>query len=125
MRHMLPFALCAAMFGAQVPAARAEGDAARGEKVFGDCKGCHSLDRGAKSVGPSLHGIFDRKAGTGPDFNYSPALRRSGIVWTAETLDRFVDDPKRAVPNNRMIFPGIPSAQQRADLIAFMQKAFK
>jgi len=125
MKHMLQLVSCAAALVAAAPAAAAEGDVARGEKVFGDCKGCHSLDRSAKSVGPSLYGIFDRKAGAGKDFNYSPAMRRSGIVWTAETLDRFIDDPKRAVPNNRMIFPGIPNAQQRADLIAFMQKTFK
>jgi cytochrome c len=104
-------------------AARADGDAARGEAKFQDCAACHKLDAGANNVGPSLHGIFTRKAGELSDFRYSPALKRSGITWTPETLDKFITDPQALVPANRMPYAGIANASDRADLIAYLSKA--
>jgi cytochrome c len=104
-------------------AARADGDAARGEKKFGDCTACHKLEAGANNVGPSLHGIFTRKAGELADFRYSPAMKRSGITWSPETLDKFIADPQAMVPANRMPYAGIADAGDRADLIAYLQKA--
>jgi cytochrome c len=104
-------------------AARADGDATRGEKKFGDCAACHKLEAGANNVGPSLHGIFTRKAGELADFRYSPAMKRSGIVWSPETLDKFIADPQAVVPANRMPYAGIADAGDRADLIAYLQKA--
>lgn len=105
--------------------ARADGDAARGEAKFGDCAACHQLEAGANNVGPSLHGIFTRKAGDIPDFRYSPAIKRSGITWTPETLDKFISDPQAMVPANRMPYAGMASAGDRADLIAYLQNATK
>ena len=105
--------------------ARAGGDAARGETKFGDCAACHRLEAGANNVGPSLHGIFTRKAGEIADFRYSPAIKRSGIVWSAETLDKFISDPQAMVPGNRMPYAGMASADDRADLIAYLEKAAK
>jgi cytochrome c len=104
-------------------AARADGDPARGEKKFQDCAACHKLEAGANNVGPSLHGIFTRKAGELADFRYSPALKRSGITWTPETLDNFIRDPQAVVPANRMPYAGIANADDRADLIAYLSKA--
>ena len=104
-------------------AARADGDPARGEKKFQDCAACHKLEAGANNVGPSLHGIFTRKAGELADFRYSPALKRSGITWTPETLDNFISDPQAVVPANRMPYAGIANADDRADLIAYLSKA--
>ena len=69
--------------------------------------------------------MFDRKAGELADFRYSPALKRSGITWTAQTLDTFIADPQAVVPANRMPYAGMPDAGARADLIAYMLKAFK
>jgi cytochrome c len=103
--------------------ARADGDAARGEKRFGDCAACHKLEAGANNVGPSLHGIFGRKAGEIADFRYSPAIKRSAIVWTPETIDKFITDPQAMVPGNRMPYAGMASAADRADLIAYLAKA--
>jgi cytochrome c len=103
--------------------ARADGDAARGEKRFGDCAACHKLESGANNVGPSLHGIFTRKAGEIADFRYSPAMKRSGISWSPETLDKFISDPQAMVPGNRMPYAGITDAGERADLIAYLKKA--
>jgi cytochrome c len=106
-------------------AARADGDAARGEAKFQDCAACHKLEAGANNVGPSLHGIFARKAGEIADFRYSPAMKKSGIVWTPETLEKFLTEPQALVPANRMPYAGMASAADRADLIAYLQNATK
>jgi cytochrome c len=106
-------------------AARADGDAARGEAKFQDCAACHKLEAGANNVGPSLHGVFTRKAGELADFRYSPAIKRSGIAWTPETLDKFITDPQAMVPGNRMPYAGMAGASDRTDLIAYLQKATK
>jgi cytochrome c len=106
-------------------AARADGDAARGEVKFQDCAACHKLEAGANNLGPSLHGVFERKAGELADFRYSPAIKRSGITWTPETLDKFITDPQAVVPGNRMPYAGMAGASDRADLIAYLQKAAK
>jgi cytochrome c len=103
--------------------AYAEGDAKRGEARFQECAACHKLDAGANEVGPSLHGIFARKAGELQDFRYSPAMRRSGINWTAEALDEYIADPQAFIPANRMPYAGMSNATDRADLIAYLQKA--
>jgi cytochrome c len=122
--HGLRLTLVAVLLAA-AGTARADGDAARGEKRFEDCVACHSTDRGVNNVGPSLYGVFDRKAGELGDFRYSPALKRSGITWTAQTLDTFIADPQHTVPANRMPYAGMPDAGDRADLIAYLQKVAK
>jgi len=116
---------CAAVLLACAGAAQADGDAARGEKRFEDCVACHSVEPGVNGVGPSLAGMFGRKAGALADFRYSPALKKSGITWTAQTLDTYIADPQKAVPANRMPYAGMPDASDRADLIAYLLKAAK
>ena len=106
-------------------AARADGDPARGESRFQECAACHRLEAGANEVGPSLHGIFTRKAGELADFRYSPAMKRSGIVWTAQTIEQYIADPQAMIPANRMPYAGMASATDRADLIAYLAKATK
>jgi len=105
--------------------ARAGGDAARGEARFQDCAACHKLEAGSNNVGPSLHGLFERKAGALADFRYSPAMKRSGISWTPETLDKFITDPQAMVPTNRMPYAGMANPNDRADLIVYLQKMSK
>jgi cytochrome c2 len=75
----------------------AGGDAGRGQRFYEECIACHSLERGVHGIGPSLHGVFNRRAGELSDYRYSPALKRSGIVWTADTLlhCRFTAVPPR------------------------------
>jgi cytochrome c len=102
-----------------------QGDAKRGEKVFETCRACHAADGKANEIGPALQGVFNRKAGERDDFRYSPAMKRSGIVWTPQTLDTFLADPQKAVPANRMPFAGLPEARERADVIAYMLQVFK
>ena len=113
----------ALMTAAFVTVVHAEGDAVRGEARFKECAACHKLDAGANEVGPSLHGLFSRKAGELGDFRYSPAMKRSGVSWTAETLDKYLADPQAFIPANRMPYAGLSSASDRADLIAYLQKA--
>jgi cytochrome c len=108
-----------------VTAAHAGGDAARGEQKYIECGACHSLKPGVTIVGPSLAGLFGRKASSLGDFRYSPAMRRSGITWDAQTLDAFIADPQKSVPANRMPYAGMPDAGDRADLIAYLEKAAK
>lgn len=99
----------------------AGGDAARGEKRFKECAACHSVALGHNGIGPSLHGIVGRKAASLDDFRYSRAMRRSGITWTAQTLDRFIADPQKLVPANRMPYAGLTDPNARADLIAYLE----
>lgn len=97
------------------------GDAARGEAIYARCFACHSLD--TDRTGPRHCGLFGRRAGSVPGFDYSPAMRASGIVWNAKTLDRFLADPVRTVPGTSMGYAGIASARERADLIAYLRSA--
>jgi len=115
--------LCVAAFAIVAAGAAKAADAGRGEKLFVECASCHSIERGVDGVGPSLFGLFQRKAGDVTDFRYSPALKRSGITWTAQTLDQYIADPQKSVPGNRMPYSGMPDASARADLIAYLQRA--
>ncbi len=103
----------------------AEGDAAKGEKIFRKCKACHSLEAGKKKVGPSLAGVFGRTAGTVEGFKYSASMKDSGIVWDEEILDQFLTKPKDVVPKTKMSFRGLKKEQDRADLIAYLLEATK
>ena len=114
----------AAALAAAACAAQAQ-DAARGEKAFEECHACHSADGVTNDVGPGLRGIVGRKAGEREDFRYSPAMKRSGITWSAETLDAFIADPQKMVPANRMPYAGQPDAQVRAELIQYLLQKFK
>jgi len=115
--------LCVAAFAIVAAGTANAADVGRGEKLFVECASCHSIERGVDGVGPSLFGLFQRKAGDVTDFRYSPALKRSAITWTAQTLDRYIADPQKSVPGNRMPYSGMPDASARADLIAYLQKA--
>lgn len=102
----------------------ADGDAADGAKLFNRCKACHTLEKGgAHKIGPNLHGLFGRTAGTVEGYKYSSALKKSGIVWNAETLDKWFENPRKDVPGTKMIFTGLRKEGQRADLIAYLKEA--
>lgn len=98
-------------------------DAARGEQVFRVCSACHVLEEGVNRVGPSLYGLFGRTAGTVEGFRYSPANANSGIVWSEETLEPYLENPRTFMPGNRMAFAGVRDPQDRADLIAYLREA--
>jgi cytochrome c len=99
-------------------------DVVAGQVVFNRCKICHTADAGAGNrVGPNLHGLFGRKAGTEPGFTYSDAMRNSGIVWDDETLAKYLRDPRGFVPGNRMAFPGVAGEAALADLLDYLKQA--
>ena len=105
--------------------AYADGDAARGKKLFEECAACHSLERGVHGVGPGLNGVFDRKAGDLADYRYSPAMKKSGVTWSARTLDIFIADPQQEIKGNRMPYSGMADARDRGDLIEYLRTATK
>jgi cytochrome c len=105
--------------------ALAEGDAARGERLFNQqCKACHTLEKdGASTVGPNLHGLFGRKAGTEGGYQSSDAMKKSGIVWDDKALADYLKDPKAKVPGTKMVYIGLKQEAQQQDMIAYHKKA--
>jgi len=102
----------------------AEGNATRGQLVFRACAACHSLQPNQNMTGPSLAGVWNRKAGSLESFTrYSSSLKHASIVWDEKTLDEWIKDPQHFIPGNEMTFPGIKDAQTRADLLAFLKEA--
>jgi len=115
--------LCGALV-AVFPAWSADGDPVRGQRAFGACAACHSLEPDRNMTGPSLAGLWNRKAGSLSSFTrYSPALKSSGLVWNDASLDALLRDPQDFIPGNTMTFPGIKDATSRADLLAFLKEA--
>lgn len=101
------------------------GDAEAGAKVFTKCKGCHEIGQGARDrIGPHLNGIFGRRAAAHEGYAYSKSMARAGddgLIWTAETLGAYVENPRALVSKTRMSFRGLKDAQDRADLLAFLR----
>jgi len=97
------------------------GDAAAGETVFMQCKTCHLLEEGKNGVGPSLYGVVGREAGQIDGFNYSDANANSGLTWTPEVLFEYLEAPREYMPGTRMAYPGLKEAQDRADVIAYLE----
>lgn len=106
---------------AMLPApAFAAGDAAKGAIIFKRCIACHTVDPGKKGgMGPNLAGIVGRKAAMA-SFTYSPAMKASAITWTPDKLDTFLTRPAAMIKGSRMAFAGLPNAQDRADVIAYL-----
>ena len=110
-----------AAFSTAVGAAPAGGDVVRGEQVYMRCFACHALER--DRTGPRHCGLFGRKAGTVAGFEYSSAMKKSGIVWNEKTLNSFLANPAKTVPGTSMGYDGVKDAQERTDLIAYLKKA--
>lgn len=101
--------------------AAAAADAARGKQLYESrCIACHSID--ANRVGPAHKGVFGRKAGAVKDYDYSPAVKGSKVVWNAKMLNRWLADPGKLIPGTKMGY-SVPEAKDRADLIEYLKTA--
>lgn len=114
---MLKWVLAVGM-AAAVPAVALAQDVENGKAVFKKCVACHQF--GKNLVGPDLKGVVGRKAGEAAGFNYSPAMKNSGVVWDEASLSEYLADPKKKIPGNKMIFPGIKDEAERKDVIAYI-----
>ena len=99
----------------------ADGDPAHGTRIYQRCLACHSLEHNRS--GPRHCGLFGRPAASLPDFDYSRAMKATGFTWDEATLDRFLENPLKAVPGTKMAYAGVKNPQERADLIAYLKKA--
>jgi cytochrome c len=93
------------------------GDPAHGKALYQACQACHSIDE--NDLGPKHRGVLGRRAGSVADYNYSSALKNSGLTWDPTTLDRWLSNPSALVPGTKMYFT-IPDAQARADIITYL-----
>ena len=119
---LLSFSLAGAALLASMSASVAQ-DAAAGEKVFMKCKICHQIGETAKNmVGPVLNGVVGRKAGSYPGYHYSDANEKSGITWDEAELKKYLKDPKGVVPGTKMVFPGLQSDDDVANVIAYLKQ---
>jgi len=93
-----------------------------GRAAFKRCANCHQVGASAHSnFGPQLNGIVGRRAGSLPDFAYSPAMKQAGFVWDEQRLAAFIDNPGRVVPGTRMRFWGFMSDRQIRDLVVYLR----
>lgn len=120
MRHFAIVGAAALAASASAPAlAQAAADALPGAKLYqARCMTCHSLD--ANKIGPAHRGVFGRAAGSAKGYNYSPALKASGIIWNAASLDQWLQGPQKMVKGAKMFFV-VPGAGDRAAIIAYLK----
>jgi cytochrome c len=88
--------------------------------AYAACAACHSED-GKNGLGPTLKGVYGRKAGSAAGFRYSPAMKKATTVWDDKSLDNFLADTQKAIPGNVMPYPGVPDAAQRAEIIGYLK----
>ena len=110
-----------ALLAASTIVANAAGDAKAGADVFKRCAVCHTTEKGGgDGLGPNLSGVMGRKAAARSGFAYSPALKKAGVIWNEANLTKWVASPQRMVPGNKMMFPGLTSKKQQADVVAYL-----
>lgn len=120
--HKLAFSLAAVAALAFGPAQAADD---LGKKTFESCAACHSLKEGENGVGPSLHNVVGRTAGTEAGFRYSGPMKRSAIAWDEKNLTDFLRAPQEKVPGNRMPFSGLPDEAALKAVVKYIETASK
>jgi len=100
-----------------------KGDAVHGQQVFARCGACHVIGAAPGTrMGPTLNGVVGRKSATVAGYTYSPAMKNSKLTWDDPTLVRFLQAPMKVVPGTKMVFPGLPNEQDRADVVAYLKQ---
>jgi len=98
-------------------------DVSRGEKLFKKCASCHTIKKGEGSkIGPNLFGVVSRKKGSFAGFSYSEAMKLKGGSWDIDSINQFITKPKDFISGTKMAFAGVKKPQDRADIIAFLEK---
>jgi cytochrome c len=107
---------------ASLPAPYNTADPENGQRKFGQCRSCHSIEQGGPNMtGPNLWGVLGRKAGTEAGYSYSDGLKAAGWTWDAPRLDAWIKNPRAVLPDTKMTFLGIKNDKDRADIIAFIR----
>ena len=107
---------------AALPAPYNAADLENGRRAFARCRSCHTVTEGGPNMtGPNLWGVFCRQAGTHPGFKYSKAVQEADIAWNGERIDHWLENPRTFLPGNKMSFAGLPDADDRRDLVAWLQ----
>jgi cytochrome c len=109
------------MIAATPSSQAADGDPQNGGQIYQRCLACHSLEYNRS--GPRHCGLFGRQAGTLPGYAYSTAMKASGITWDVSSLEKFLENPLKALPGTKMAYAGVKDRQERADLIAYLRQA--
>ena len=123
MKSVVSGLLAAVVLGVGLSSSAMAGDAALGEKVFKKCKACHVVDKEKHKTGPHLVNVIGRTAGTAEGYKkYSKAMKNSGIVWDDETLDGYLEKPKKYLKGTRMAFAGLKKEKDRANVIAYLKQ---
>lgn len=129
MRLSVSALLAAFLAVAAIPSLAHAADAAAGKQVFHRCQACHVINASGRStVGPNLYGLFGRPAASYPGYHYSNAMKAkaaAGLVWNADTLHEFIENPHHDVPGTKMPFAGLHNNAQIDDLIAYLKEATK
>lgn len=99
------------------------GDPAAGDNVFIKCSGCHQVGQGAEnSIGPELNGLFGRRSGSVPGYEYSDAMKNAGLIWDAANLQEYLKNAKAKVPGTKMVFAGLAHEKDINDLLAYLKQ---
>jgi cytochrome c len=105
-----------------LPILLASADTTKGQNAAKKCAACHTFDKGGPNkVGPNLYGIVGRPVASHEGFNYSAAMKAKGGQWTYEDISNFIKNPKGYVQGTIMAFAGVPSGQERADILAYLR----
>lgn len=91
-----------------------------GRAAFGPCRACHAIEKGVNRLGPSMFGIVGRRVASEPSYDFSPAMKAHGGVWTRERLDAYLADPRGVVPGSKMSYAGLKDPVRRAALIDYL-----
>lgn len=101
-------------------------DPVLGKRQFAPCSACHTVDAGGPDkIGPNLHGVFGRTAGTKPGYAYSSAMKKAGFAWSEEKIAAYITKPQGLVPGSKMAFPGVAKDDVRDNIIAYLKDATK
>lgn len=101
-------------------------DPVQGKRQFAPCSACHTVDAGGPDkIGPNLHGVFGRTAGTKPGYAYSNAMKKAGFVWDEAKIAAYITKPQGLVPGNKMSFPGVVKDDVRDNIVAYLKDAAK